>query len=156
TYFGNSLSRIKREVGVSLMPRGVRHTALSISRLSPICNSPAALRAMKIASFIFRPERRFFFLTAFHSLSRPSLSLGSSSLLSRCRHCLSLSFARFRPPGNIQRRSDRRRTRRAHPRFIATNFEDLATLHHRTGQLPIRLASPQQSPSIFSPAGSRR
>jgi hypothetical protein len=56
----------------------LRHTALSISRLSPIFNSPDALPAMKIASLILRPDWRFLFLTSFHSLSLPSLSLGSS------------------------------------------------------------------------------
>jgi hypothetical protein len=36
--FEYSLSLIKREVGVSLMPRGFRHSARSISFLSPISN----------------------------------------------------------------------------------------------------------------------
>lgn len=154
--FWKSWSRMYREVGVSLMPRGLRHTARSISRLSPIVNSPDTLPAMNIASLILRPDSRFLFLTSFQSLSRPSLRLGSSSLISRWRHCLSLSLVRFRPPGNIQRRSRRRRTKRTRPPFTATNFEDLANSVTRTGQFPIFLASPQESPLTLAPADSRR
>jgi hypothetical protein len=138
-----------REVGVSLMLRGLRHIALSISRLSPIFNSPDTLAAIKMASLILRPDRRFLFVTSFHSLSRPSLSLGSSSLISRWRHCLSLSVARFRPPGNIHSRSRRRRTKRTRPRFIATNFEDLAILVTRAGQLQSSSLHPSRALPLF-------
>jgi hypothetical protein len=108
------------------MPRGFRHAALSISCLSPIVSRPPAFVAMKIASLIFRPERRFLPITSFHSLIFPTLSLGSSSLISRRRHFWSLSRARLRPPGNIQSRSRLRLTRSTRPRFIATSFDDFA------------------------------
>jgi hypothetical protein len=125
-HFGNSLSRIKREVGVSLMPRGLRQLARSISRLSPIFTGPVALFAIKIASLIFRPDRRLVDVTSFHSVRRPSFSSGSSSLISRRRHCFSVSFLRLRPPGNIQSLSRRRLTRRTRPRFEATSLDDRA------------------------------
>lgn len=125
-YFGNNLSRTYREVGVNLIPRGFRHDALSISRLSPISNWPDAFFVRKIASLIFRPESRFLPLTSFHSFNGPSLSFGSSSLISRRRHFLSLSPARLQPPGNIQSLSRRRLTRSTRPFFAATSFEDFA------------------------------
>src|SRR5260221_4963669 len=53
------------------MPRGLRQAALSISFLSPIFRRPAAFAVTKIASLIFRPERRFLALTSFQSLMRP-------------------------------------------------------------------------------------
>ena len=115
-----------RDVGVSLTPRGLRQLARSISRLSPIFSGPVALFAIKIASLILRPDSRLVDVTAFHSVRRPSFSFGSSSLISRRRHCLSVSFLRLRPPGNIQSLSRRRLTRRTRPRFEATSFEDLA------------------------------
>jgi hypothetical protein len=108
------------------MPKGLRQVALSISRLSPIARWPDALSARKMASLIFLPERRFFAFTSFQSLSRPSLSFGSSSLISRRRQSLALSRARFRPPGNIHKPSRVRLTRSTRPRFDATSFEDLA------------------------------
>jgi len=52
------------------MPRGFRQVALSISFLSPIVRRPAAFAVTKIASLIFRPERRFLALTSFQSLTR--------------------------------------------------------------------------------------
>jgi hypothetical protein len=107
------------------MPRGLRQIALSISFLSPIVRRPDAFAATKIASLIFRPERRFLVLTSFQSLRRPSLSFGSS-LISLRRQSLSLSRARLRPPGNIQRPSRFRLTRSARPRFAATSFDDFA------------------------------
>jgi hypothetical protein len=108
------------------MPRGLRHTALSISFLSPIISVPDAFLATKIASLIFLPERRFLDFTSFQSLTRPSRSFGSSSLISLRRQSFSLSRARFRPPGNIHRRSRLRLTKRTLPRFATTSFEDLA------------------------------
>src|SRR5450755_3196771 len=75
------------------MPRGLRQVALSISFLSPIVRRPDALGVTKIASLIFRPERRFLAVTSFQSLRRPSLSFGSSSLISLRRQSLSLSRA---------------------------------------------------------------
>jgi hypothetical protein len=108
------------------MPRGLRQIALSISFLSPIRSEPVAFPATKIASLIFLPERRFLAFTSFQSLTRPSLSFGNSSLISLRRQSFSFSRARFRPPGNIHRRSRLRRTRRTLPRFVATSFEDLA------------------------------
>src|SRR5258705_13741329 len=68
------------------MPRGLRQVALSISFLSPIVRRPDTFAVTKIASLIFRPERRFLALTSFQSLRRPSLSFGSSSLISLRRH----------------------------------------------------------------------
>jgi hypothetical protein len=56
--------------------------ASGISCLSPIVRSPDTLFTIKIALLIFLPERRLVPLTSFHSLIRPSLSLGSSSLIS--------------------------------------------------------------------------
>src|SRR5262249_44986741 len=117
---------MKREVGVSLTPRGLRQLARSISRLSPILSTPPALLVMKIASLILRPDLWLVPLISLHSFNRPSVSLGSSSLISRRRHCLALSFARLRPPGNIHSPSPRRRTRRTRPFFDATSFEDRA------------------------------
>lgn len=76
------------------MPRGSHQVALSISSVSPIAKLPAAFSAMKIASLIFLPESRFLAVTSFQSLSRPSLSFGSS-LISLRRQSLSLSRARF-------------------------------------------------------------
>src|ERR1700687_1706333 len=77
------------------MPRGFRQVALSISFLSPIVRRPAAFAVTKIASLIFRPERRFLALTSFQSLTRPSLSLGSSSLISlRRQSAVELSLER--------------------------------------------------------------
>src|SRR5246127_1494363 len=106
------------------MPRGLHHVALSISFLSPIERRPDAFTFTKIASLIFRPERRFLPLTSLQSLTRPSLSFGSSSLISLRRQSLSLSRARLRPPGNIHRPSRFRLTRSTRPRFAATSFED--------------------------------
>src|SRR5262245_34605682 len=77
-------------------------------------------------SLIFLPERGFFAFTSFQSLIWPSLSFGSSSLISRRRQSFALSRARFRPPGNIHNRSRLRLTRSTRPRFDATSFEDLA------------------------------
>jgi hypothetical protein len=108
------------------MPRGLRQAALSISLLSPIVRRPDAFAVTKIASLIFRPERRFLALTSFQSLRRPSLSFGSSSLISLRRQSLWLSRARLRPPGNIHRPSRFRLTRSTRPRFAATSFEDFA------------------------------
>src|SRR3979409_20706 len=119
------------------MPRGLRQIALSISFLSPIVRRPDVFAATKIASLIFRPERRFLALTSFQSLRRPSLSFGSSSLISLRRQSLSLSRARLRPPGNIQSPSRFRLTRSTRPRFAATSFEDFAI--------------PNKHPSVESP-----
>jgi hypothetical protein len=47
-------------------------------------------------------------------------------LISRRRHCFSLSFPRLRPPGNIHNLSPLRLTRSTRPRFVATSFEDLS------------------------------
>src|SRR5437660_2551064 len=108
------------------MPRGLCQAARSISFLSPIASLPLALLAMKIASLILRPERLFLAFTSFQRLIRPSFSFGSSSRISRRRQSFSDSRARLRPPGNIQRPSDRRLTSRTLPRLAATNLEDLA------------------------------
>src|ERR1039458_5927424 len=108
------------------MPRGLHQIALSISFLSPIFRRPAAFAVTKIASLIFRPERRFLDLTSFQSLTRPSLSFGSFSLFSLRRQSLSLPRERFRPPRNIQSPSRLRLTRSTRPRFAATSFEDFA------------------------------
>jgi hypothetical protein len=86
------------------MPRGLRQTALSISFLSPIASAPEALLVTNMASFIFRPERRFLAFTSLQSRTRPS----------------------FLPPGNIHSRSRLRRTSRTLPRFTATSFDDFA------------------------------
>ena len=94
--------------------------------LSPIVKRPAAFDVTKVASLIFRPERRFLALTSFQSLTRPSLSFGSSSLISLRRQSLSLSRARLRPPGNIQSPSRFRLTSSTRPRFAASSFEDFA------------------------------
>src|SRR5258708_5723942 len=53
------------------MPRGLRQIALSISFLSPIIRRPAAFAVTKIASLIFRPERRFL---GFNFLPKPNAS----------------------------------------------------------------------------------
>src|ERR1700675_1227526 len=120
------------------MPRGLRQIALSISFLSPIVRRPDAFAATKIASLIFRPERRFLVLTSFQSLRRPSLSFGSSSLISLRRQSLSLSRARLRPPGNIQSPSRFRLTRSTRPRFPATSFEDFAIpINHHLSNQPL-------------------
>src|SRR5258708_1786282 len=128
------------------MPRGLRHVALSISFLSPIVRRPDAPAVTKIASLIFRPERRFLALTSFQSRTRPSLSLGSSSLISLRRQSLSLSRARLRPPGNIQSPSRFRLTSNTRPRFAATSFEDFAipAKHHLSNQPPILFQNPVQ------------
>src|SRR5258705_5140364 len=120
------------------MPRGLRQVALSISFLSPIVRRPAAFAVTKITSLICRPERRFLALTSFQSLRRPSLSFGSSSLISLRRQSLSLSRSRLRPPGNIQAPSRFRLTRSTRPRFAATSFEDFAISyeHHLSSQPP--------------------
>jgi hypothetical protein len=123
---GNSLSLMKREVGVSRIPRGLRQVALSISFLSPIFRRPEALLAIKIASLIFLPERRFVDFTSFQSRMGPSLSFGSSSLISLRRHSFSVSRGRFRPPGNIHSRSRLRLTKRTLPHFATISFEDFA------------------------------
>jgi len=126
------------------MPRGLRHVALSISFLSPIVRRPDAFAVTKIASLIFRPERRFLALTSFQSLTRPSLSFGSSSLISLRRQSLSLSRARLRPPGNIQSPSRFRLTSSTRPRFAATSFEDFAIpiKHHLSTQPSILFQNP--------------
>ena len=108
------------------MPRGLRQIALSISFLSPIFKRPEALLAIKIASLIFLPERRFLDFTSFQSRTGPSLSFGSSSLISLRRHSFSVSRASFRPPGNIHSRSRLRLTKRTLPRFATISFEDFA------------------------------
>jgi hypothetical protein len=69
-YFGKSLSLTYRDVGVSRMPRGLRHIALSISFLSPIVRGPDVFLATKIASLMFLPERRFLPMTYFESDSQ--------------------------------------------------------------------------------------
>jgi hypothetical protein len=58
----------------------------------------------------------------------PNLSFGSSSLISLRKQSFSLSRARFRPPGNIHKRSRLRLTKITWPRFIATSFDDFAIL----------------------------
>ena len=108
------------------MPRGLRQVALSISFLSPIVRCPDDFVVTKIASLIFRPERRFLALTSFQSLRRPCFSFGSSSLISLRRQSSSLSRGRLRPPGNIQSPSRFRLTRSTRPRFAATSFDDFA------------------------------
>jgi hypothetical protein len=114
------------------MPCGLRQIALSISCLSPIVRRPDAVAVTKIASLILLPERRFLAVTSFQSRRRPSLSFGSSSLISLRRQSLSVSRARLRPPGNIQSPSRFRLTRSTRPRFTATSFEDFAIAydHH--------------------------
>src|SRR6202048_4849575 len=129
------------------MPRGLRQNALSISCLSPIVRQPDAFAVTKIASLIFRPERRFLALTSFQSLTRPSLSFGSSSLISQRRQSLSLSRARLRPPGNIQSPPRFRLTSSTRPRFAATSFEDFAIgyRHHLSTQLRILFLNPYKN-----------
>src|ERR1700692_2707384 len=122
------------------MPCGLRQIALSISFLSPIFRRPAAFAATKIASLIFRPERRFLALTSFQSLRRPSLSFGSSSFISLRRQSLSLSRASLRPPGNIQSPSRFRLTRSTRPRFAATSFEDFAISQSTIGLITYNLS----------------
>src|ERR1700694_1401051 len=129
------------------MPRGLRYVALSISFLSPIVRRPDAFDVTKIASLMFRPERRFLALTSFQSLTRPSLSFGSSSLISLRRQSLSLSRARLRPPGNIQSPSRFRLTRSTRPRFAATSFEDFAIPYkHHLSNNPDDLNGPLSNP----------
>jgi len=123
---GPDVTKLKLNIGVRRMPRGLRQVALSISCLSPIVRRPDAFVVTKIASLIFRPDRRFLALTSFQSLRRPSLSFGSSSVISLRRQSLSLSRARLRPPGNIHSPSRFRLTRSTCLRFVATSFEDLA------------------------------
>src|SRR5882762_7149796 len=90
------------------MPRGLRQVALSISFLSPIVRRPDTFAVTKIASLIFRPERRFLALTSFQSLRRPIPSFGSSSFISPRRHRegqvgrlgVAERFAIPRKPGN--------------------------------------------------------
>src|SRR3984885_8341202 len=119
------------------MPRGLRHVALSISFLSPIARRPDAFFATNIASLIFRPDLRFLALTSFQSVNRPSLSLGSSSRISRSKQSFSVSLARRRPPGNIHSRSRLLLTNNTRPRFAATSLDDFAILdprHSRTNR----------------------
>ena len=108
------------------MPRGLRHVALSISFLSPIARLPDAFFAKNMASLIFRPDLRFFALTSFQSVNRPSLSLGSSSRISRSKQSFSVSLARRRPPGNIHSRSRLLLTNKTRPRLAAISLEDFA------------------------------
>src|SRR5258708_21621032 len=129
---GNSLSRMKREVGVKRMPQGLRHVALSISFLSPMARRPDAFFAMKMASLILRPDLRFLALTSFQSFSRPSFSSGSSSRISLRRQSFSVSRARLRPPGNIHSRSRLLLTNRTRPRFAATSFDAFAITYRLT------------------------
>src|SRR5258707_10278015 len=75
------------------MPRGLRQVALSISFLSPIVRRPAAFAVTKIASLIFRPERRFLTFTSFQSLRRPSLSFGRSPCAGNLYRFLARAFA---------------------------------------------------------------
>jgi hypothetical protein len=82
------------------MPRGLRHVALPISFLSPIARLPDAFFAKNMASLIFRPDLRFFALTSFQSVNRPSFSLGSSSWISRSKQ----SDAACNPRGSLCRR----------------------------------------------------
>jgi hypothetical protein len=138
---------------VSLMPYGLRQLARSISRLSPILSSPAALLAIKIASLILRPDSRLVDVTSFQSVRRRSLSFGSSSLISRRRHCLSVSFLRLRPPGNIQSLSRRRRTSRTRPRLEATNFDDLAI--YQNASLEVQQRTALAAPRSFSLSNER-
>jgi hypothetical protein len=125
---------------VSLTPCGLRQAARSSSRSSPILSRPVALSAIKIASLILRPDRRLVDVTSFQSVRRPSFSFGSSSFISRRRHCFSVSLLRLRPPGNIQSLSLRRLTRRTRPRFEATNFDDLAIFQWPLGIFPQSLS----------------
>ena len=100
---------------------------------------PVAFEATKIASLILRPERRFLDFTSFQRRIRPSLSFGNSSRISLRRQSFSFSRARLRPPGNIQRRSRLRRTKRTLPRLTATSFEDLAMMPLASVPIPCRL-----------------
>ena len=59
----------------NLIPRGLDRTALLTSLLSPVFNWPDAFFVKKIASLIFRPDRRFLPFTSFRSFSGPSLKL---------------------------------------------------------------------------------
>jgi hypothetical protein len=63
-------------------------------------------------------------LTSFQSVNRPSLSLGSSSRISRSKQSFSVSLARRRPPGNIHSRSRLLLTNKTGPRFAAISFDD--------------------------------
>jgi hypothetical protein len=85
----------------------------------------------------FGPDLRFLAVTSFQSFSRPSLSFGSSSRISLSKHFLSVSRPRFRPPGNIQRRSRFRRTNRTRPRRVATSFDDFAMVSFQN-DLPLQ------------------
>jgi hypothetical protein len=125
---GKSLSRIYREVGVKRTAPGLCHATRSISFLSPIVSFPFAFFAMKIASLIFRPDRLFLAFSSFHSHNLPTLRSGSSSLISRRRHSLSVSRGCLRPPGNIHAPSRRRLTSKTLPRFAATSLDDLVIL----------------------------
>jgi hypothetical protein len=143
---------------VSLMPRGLRQLARSISRLSPIFNRPDALFATKIASLIRRPDRLLVDVTSFQTLRPPSFSLGSSSFISLRRHCFSFSFLRLRPPGNIQSLSRRRLTSRIRPRFEATNFDDLAIAISAPSskldeEVPLNQDEDFEIPNVISAAG---
>jgi len=99
--------------------------ALSISCLSPIVRRPDAVAVTKIASLILLPERRLLAVTSFQRRRRPSLSFGSSSLISLRRQSLS-----FLARGCVLRETSR--AHRARPRFTATSFEDFAMAydHH--------------------------
>jgi hypothetical protein len=108
------------------MPRGLRHVALSISFLSPIARLPDAFFTKNIAALIFRPDARFFALTSFQSVNRPSFSLGSSSRISRSKQSFSVSLARRRPPGNIHSRSRLLLTNKTRPRLAAISLDDFA------------------------------
>ncbi len=110
------------------MPRGFRHIALSISFLSPMVRRPEAFFATNMASLILRPDLRFLALTSFQSFNRPSLSLGSSSRISRRRQSFSVSRPRRRPPGNIHSRSRLLLTSKTRPRLAATSLDDFAII----------------------------
>src|ERR1700687_4189609 len=116
------------------MPRGLRHVALSISFLSPIVRRPDAFAVTKIASLIFRPERRFLALTSFQSLRRPSLRLGSSSLISL------RSLYRF-----LARACALRETSKVHRAFV------LRAAPVRVSQPPVSRISPFPISTIYRP-----
>ena len=124
-------------MGVRVSFQGRRHSALSISRRSPMVKLPRAPRVKYMASLIRRPLMPFIPPTFFHKWHLRSRSRGNSSRTSRLRHSFKLSDPPFLlPPGNVQRPSRRRLTSKTRrPSFAATT--SLAALGFRLIHPPL-------------------
>jgi hypothetical protein len=115
-------------------------------------DQPDAFSAMKIASFIFRPDcvSGFYPLPFQFEFGKLPLDLAPKV------RSLSSSRARFRPPGNIHGPPRHLRTSSTRPRFTAMSFDDLAISGSggRAGAATERSTNILNAAIVQSPTGS--